>query len=169
MKRTFSLILLSFLMAIMPVCTWADNNRLFKELSDNLDIETVYIGPAALRFAQGARLDVGDFGTIGAGIKDVKSVEIVECDKPNYFPKIDHFLDEVVERLKLEVIVETKDDDEATRIYAVIPEDSDKNTSLESVLIETRDKNELSLVYLQGTIDISRFIGNNHIRLSAGD
>lgn len=170
MKKTLAFILLSLVMVFMPVCTYAANDRLFSEVAGLPGVESVFIGQAAMRFANQSSLSAASLGNIRGSIKDVKSVEIVECDKSesiDSFKKVKALAESVIKKLNLEIIMEATDDGETTRIYAMVPENAATDTSLDNILIESSEEDEYSLVYVKGKIDISRIMGNGVIQLSS--
>ncbi len=170
MKKTFALILLSFVLAFMPVSTYAANDRLFSEVAGLPGVESVYIGQAAMRFANQSSLSVPSLGNIRGNIKDIQSVEIIECDKSenkDSFNKVKALADNIIKELNLEIIMEATDDGETTRIYARVPENAEADSALGNILIESNEEDEYSLVYVKGKIDISRIMGNGMIQLSS--
>ena len=164
MTRKLAILIISLLMTILPASlSAAKMQRVFSEISNLPGVESTYIGPAALRLAGSyIPFEAGMMGTVGSAIKDLKSIEVVECTNRKSFKEIQKFADELVARLSLEVIVETTEKDETTRIFGVMPEDDgqDSNT-LDGLLIEIREKGEYTLVFVRGTIDISKLEVNN--------
>lgn len=163
MTRKLAILIILLLMTILPASlSAAKMQRVFSEISNLPGVESTYIGPAALRLAGSyIPFEAGMMGTVGSAIKDLKSIEVVECTNRKSFKEIQKFVDELVARLSLEVIVETTEKDETTRIFGVMPEDDgqDSNT-LDGLLIEIREKGE-SLVFVRGTIDLSKLEVNN--------
>lgn len=163
MTRKLAILIILLLMTILPASlSAAKMQRVFSEISNLPGVESTYIGPAALRLAGSyIPFEAGMMGTVGSAIKDLKSIEVVECTNRKSFKEIQKFADELVARLSLEVIVETTEKDETT-LFGVMPEDDgqDSNT-LDGLLIEIREKGEYTLVFVRGTIDLSKLEVNN--------
>ena len=164
MTRKLAILIVSLIMAILPATVSAAKmQRVFSEISNLPGVESTYIGPAALRLAGSyIPFEAGMMGGVGNAIKDLRSIEVVECTNRKSFNEIQKFAVDLVARLSLEVIVETTEKDETTRIFGVIPEDDgqDSNT-LDGLLIEIREKGEYTLVFVRGTIDLSKLELNN--------
>ena len=64
-------------------------------------------------------------------------------------------MDNLVKKQDLEIIVQTKEDGEATNIYGITG-GSHGSTTLSSVLIETVESDEYSLVFVRGSINLSK-------------
>lgn len=154
MKKVIAIVLLAAWMAVMPPALAAQSGRIFGSFADKPGVESVYIGKAGLRFAgKAAFMERGDLGDVCAGITDMESIEILNCEKKALIPELQQQAQALVDSMKLELIVEARDGgDEATRIYGIVPEDNP--AVLKSLLIEARDGNEYSLIYIRGTVDI---------------
>lgn len=165
MTRKLAILIVSLIMTILPATvSAAPAQRIFSEISNLPGVESTYIGPAALRLAGSyIPLDDASMGGIGSAIKSLKSIEVVECDNPKSFNKLRKFCDGLVDSLNLEIIIESTEDDEKTRIFGLVPDGDgtqDGNT-LEGLLIETLEKGEYNLVFVRGTIDLSKLELNN--------
>lgn len=164
MTRKLAILIISLIMTILPsTLSAASAQRILSEISNLPGVESTYIGPAALRLA-GSYIPLDDsMGGIANAIKSLKSIEVVECDNPKSFDKIRKFTDSLIDRLNLEVVIESTEDGETTRIFGLVPEGDgtqDGNT-LEGLLIETLEKGEYNLVFVRGTIDLSKLELNN--------
>lgn len=151
MKRTVSLIVIALVLAISPALA-AD--RVFSSLTKLPGVESAYIGPAALRLAGRSPLSDADFALAGAVVKDIKSIEIVECSNPETFPQLEAFSKKLVKQFNLEVLVEDESDGETDRIYAEVPQEGEESGSLGNLLIVSVEKNSYEMVFVKGTIDL---------------
>lgn len=155
MKKTIVLFSLAIWLVFMPLSLAARTERLLGELAGMNGVESVYIGKAGLRFAGNAVLSAGEVGDVGSWFSDMESIEIINCEKSSVVPQLVKKAKAIIDRLNLEIIVETRDGDETTRIYGIVPQGTDAAV-LKSLLIENREPGEYSLVYIRGTVDISR-------------
>lgn len=156
MKR---LVIAFFLTLLATSSLMAEDKRYFEEVSDLPGVESVYIGPAAFRMAsQFPYFNPARLGIFANAVMDMKSVEIIECENKSSIDKIRDLAKKVIKNLNLDCIIDTKEDDETTRIFAVVPEDSDGNTTIGSMMIESYDKSsgdDYSLIFLKGKIKLS--------------
>ena len=81
MTRKLAILIILLLMTILPASlSAAKMQRVFSEISNLPGVESTYIGPAALRLAGSyIPFEAGMMGTVGSAIKDLKSIEVVEC------------------------------------------------------------------------------------------
>jgi len=166
MKRTSILILLSFLAVWTSLSAYAADDRLFGEIAKESYVESVYIGKAGLRFAKSASIVGGSLGNLGADISKVESIEVIECDEPRYIPQVKKMVKKILDENKFEMIVESKDEDEISRIYAIILEDPAGATSISRVIIESYEPDEYSVVYIKGCINLPEGFGNDNVNIS---
>ena len=142
-------------MSLLPMNVLAANDRIFGEVANLPGVESVYIGPAALRLAMKSLPTEGKLvDGLGGAIRELKSVEVIECDNRKSIDKIEKFARGLIDSLSLEVIVEATENDEKTRIYGIVPEGGKENT-INALLIESREKDEYTLVYIRGVIDLT--------------
>lgn len=154
MKNFVKFIILFFLLAIIP-SSCAGQAKVFKSVASMPDVTSVYIGPAAMRFAQMS--SVLDHDKVAAdAVKSIKSLEVIECDEQDRIPAVAAKAQAIIDELKLEVILETKDDGEACVIYGLVSQKEPEY--LESLLIVSRDEDEYSLVYINGKINIDELM-----------
>ena len=126
--------------------------RFFKELASLPGVESTYIGPAALRFASSAISSIsGDFD---GDIKELKCIETLECSDNKSFGKIETFINGLVDKLSLETMIESNEEDETTRIYCRSKEG--EPDTIEYMLIESIEPDEYSLVFMQGAFMTSK-------------
>ncbi len=132
--------------------------RAFKSLADMPDVNTVFIGEAAMRMANVSGLSKGKFSPDDK----VKTVEIVTCESPASIQKAKAIADSMIEQMHLELLLETKDDGEITRIYCLFDKDNKDKASV--IMIQNiDDDDEMNIVYLTGKITLSN-ITNDKIK-----
>lgn len=151
MKRTFFLLIIAMMSALAPAVSFAASERVLNEVANLPGVESTYIGPAALRFAFGVAKS--NMTGLPDGIKNMTSVEVIECSKASSIVKIEDFVRKLLKSRNLEMIVENNSEGERTRIYGQVP-DSDAAT-LSNILIENKEKDSYQLVYVEGTIDMN--------------
>lgn len=128
--------------------------RFFKELSGLPGVESTYIGPAALRFASSAISDYASIsGDFDGDIKELKCIETLECSDNKSFGKIETFISGLVDKLSLETMIESNEEDETTRIYCRSKEG--EADTIEYMLIESIEPDEYSLVFMQGQFTLN--------------
>ncbi len=155
MKKIIALVLLSLFAVMAPLAINAKEKRYLAKLAKHPEVESVYISPAAMKFAKSARISQLNAGEYTSYIKDIQSMEIINCDHSSYFiKKLRAEAQEVIDRLGMEMIMETKEDGDITRIYAKMPEGDTEAKQFDSLLIENlEDDSEYNIVYIRGKID----------------
>lgn len=126
--------------------------RFFKELASLPGVESTYIGPAALRFASSA-IYASFSSDLDCDIKELKSIETLECSDTKSFGKIETFISGLVDKLSLETMIESNEEDETTRIYCRSKEG--EPDTIEYMLIESIEPDEYSLVFMQGAFTLN--------------
>lgn len=160
MKRSLILFLISLIAVIAPTDIIAAEKRVFAEVANLPDVESVYVGPAALRLmgntANFTKSMPGMPPALLNSLKSIKSLEVLECYNAESTAKIKAVVKKIVEGNALELILESNDDGESTCIYAHVPESASGNAPLCNLLIENSEEDdEYSVVYINGTIDIA--------------
>ena len=85
-KSSHSFSSLSF--AVMaPLAINAKEKRYLAKLAKHPEVESVYISPAAMKFAKSASISQLNAGEYTSYIKDIQSMEIINCDHSSYFIK----------------------------------------------------------------------------------
>lgn len=148
-----------FIMALMVAVTSAEvsaaEKRVFEGVAGLPGVESVYVGPAALRMMGKSNILDGMSGVpsgLTRSLQSIKSLEVLECDNAASVGEIKAVIEKIVRENNLEIILETNEDGENTRIYAHVPSD---DAPLKDLLIENREKGEYEVVYIKGTIDIA--------------
>lgn len=152
MKTKVTLVIIALVMAITPSFA-AD--RVFSSLRNLPGVEITYIGPAALRLAGRSPLADADFALASAVMKDIESIEIVECENPESIPQLEAFTQNLMNELHLEPLVEDESKGEINRIYAMVPQKGEESGSLGNLLIESVEPGSYELVFVKGAIDLN--------------
>lgn len=154
MKNCMKFIVLLIVLAIFP-SSCAGQAKMFKSVASMPDVTSVYIGPAAMRFAQAASVFDNDKVDADA-VKSIKSLEVIQCDEESRIPEVAAKVQSIIDEMKLEVLVHTKEDGEECVIYGLV---ADKDPEyLESLLIVSHDEDEYNLVYINGKININELM-----------
>jgi len=151
MKRILFIVFISLFALIAQA---ADNDtsgeRVLERLANLPGVESTYIGPAALRLAFGASKNIPG---VPAGVKNITSVEIIDCSDSDSIDQIKNFVRKLIKQRKFEVLVENKEDDEENIIYGGMPDPG--SSTLKNMLIVNSEPDDYVLVYIQGDINIT--------------
>lgn len=157
MKRTLIIVLVSLIAFFATEDIYAAEKRVFEEVANLPDVESVYVGPAALRLAGNSAATVSGLpgmpNGLAASLKSIKSLEVLSSRNAASNTKIKAVVRKIIASKHLELIIESKENGEATRIYAYVPKNAEGNAPLANLLIENSDGKEYAVVYINGTID----------------
>ena len=154
MKNLIKTAVIIIVLLIMPA-SCIGQAKVFKSVASMTGVESVYIGPAAMRFAQAASVLDSDKVSADA-IKSIKSLEVIDCDAPAYIPAVADEAQKIINELKLDVILETKEEDEECTNYGRVPEEN--ADYIESLLFVSREEDSFSLVYINGKISLDELL-----------
>jgi len=157
MKNVIRIIAVLMAFLVLPT-SCIGQAKMFKSVASMSDVSSVYIGPAAMKFAKAASAFDNDM-IASEAIKQINSLEVIDCDVKSRIPAVAEEVEKIITGMNLDVILETKDEDDVCIIYGHIPED--KSEYLESVLIESRSEDSYSIVYINGKIDIENLMKEN--------
>ncbi len=150
------LIILILAVAGMALACSAQSDRLFASLADMKGVQSVYVGKAALRFAKNVDVPVGGV-ELGGIVDDIESIEILQSEAPDVAPRLEKEVHAIIDRLKLDIIMEAREDGESVVIYGRVPESGDV---LKSIVIESRDGSEYCIVFIRGSVRMSAVMGD---------
>lgn len=139
----------------------AKAERLFSELAGTTGVESVYVGKSMLGMARGMLGASGskDARIAGNAVKNMESIEIISCEVPSEIQKVKTAARKIISRLKLDVMVETREDDEQVTVYGL---PSKKNPAeMSDMIIETMEPGEYTIVHISGSIDVNSLIGEH--------
>lgn len=150
MKRILFFFIISMMVVIAQAADSPSKERVLGKLASLPGVESVYIGPAALRLAAGS---VNAIPGVPSGVKDLKSVEVIQCDNKESESQIRNFVRKLIKQRKFEEIVENVSEGERVVIYGYVPDTS--AATLNNVLIEVSEDGEYVVVYIEGTINVA--------------
>ena len=154
MKRFLTIIVMATAVIAMHAKPLVDG-RMFKDISNLPGVESVYIGPAMMRFAGTASMLSSENDKIfSEGIKELKSVEIINCSNADSNKKIDAAVQKIIEKHGLELLLEISQQDETMNIYGIVPDDG--SSVISNAVIVSLGKKESSVIYIEGVIDIAK-------------
>ncbi len=151
MKRSFSLILFSFLVTVMPLAASAQKH-VFQKVADMPEVESVFVGSAILKMADGVSKVTG-YNKYTRSVKNIESIEVISCESPNAIPNVVAECRRIIDSMGLEVILEANESDEQSMIYGgpIV----EGQATMSSLIVTNIERNEFSLVYIRGDINIS--------------
>lgn len=153
MKRTFLIVMVAVLAIASHLGAFAQNKLLFKDLSGLPGVESIYIGPAMLRFATSGDMISKDT-IFNHAVRELKSVEVINCTAPSSEKKILDYVSRIIDGNNLEMLLEINSNKEMIKIYGIVPPQG--TSVLKSALIIARERDGLSVVYIEGIIDIDK-------------
>lgn len=158
MKQSF----LKCLLIIAAMCAGIScrAEKIFEALASNPHVESVYVGKSMMNMARSFLSADNDPDTKSAlkAVKDINSIEIINCENGSAIKSVREQARKILAKLKLEVMLETKDGNESTVIYGNTAPAGSKATAISDMIIETSEPGEYSLIHINGTIDPTAFI-----------
>lgn len=159
MKRLICLIFAASFMAVAAMAS--SPKRLFADVADMKGVSSTYIGSSLINRASGMSLSHG--GSIGYFLpkftKNLEMVEVIEADSDECDVKVVlNACLEIIRRMDLEIILDSKQDDSIDRIYVSKPKDAESSVS-DCLLILNYDSDSLDLLYVKGEVDLQILIG----------
>lgn len=132
--------------------------NLFSSLPDGDHVQRVYVGGQMLKLA-GYITAVGKYNSV---IKSASGIEVYNIENPSEKEK-DAILKEInsiTKKYGCEEAVRQQDGSESSVIYLLNDPNTQKDGKLESngMLIVNIDNDEISLVYIAGTIDFNSLV-----------
>lgn len=142
----------------MVLTTSCNAQKQFADIASNKEVTSVYIGKTMLRLAgTAAGNEIDDDIDIKSLIKDLNSIEILACENGVVIKKIAPDVEKRIAELKANVLLEANEDKESVVIYGT-PDPKDEN-KISNLIIYSREPGELSLVVLNGSIDMASVAG----------
>lgn len=155
MRRNIIIALILGIMAILPT-SCIGQAKVFKEVAALPNVTSVYIGKAAMRLGMAAAMMDGEIAAMKA-IKDINSLEVINCDHAATIPEATRLADKAIQRLNLELLVDTQEDREHTAIYGGVADD-DHPDIIHNLLIYNTEPGELNLVFIKGKINVAELM-----------
>lgn len=127
--------------------------RMFSDVSSIKGVTSIYVGKTMLQLAGNmpiintgnASVDISDF------IKDLTSIEIVQCENSNVAAQVKKICKKVLSKYHFEIITEATTDDMTMTISGVF-EKKDKYLSMLFLSVNTNDSP--TYILMKGKIDI---------------
>lgn len=157
------LVKLTVAAAALLVSATCHAQKIFNSLADNPNVESVFVGKAMINMGinmLGNDNMLGDDNyskDIYNAITEIESIEIICCEVPKEIAKIKSQAAKILAKLKLQTLIETKEDGETVVIYGHPHSNGD---TISDMVIETTEKNEYNLIHIKGKINVKALTSN---------
>ncbi|MBD5316377.1 MAG: DUF4252 domain-containing protein [Bacteroides sp.] len=152
MKQFVKTLFIALVVATMAVSCKAQ--KIFSEVASVDGVTSVYLSPAMCKMAK-----LGSMGLPADGIKDLKCVEIINCEDAQALPKVKSMCESTIGNLNAEVLTEVSDNGEQVRIYG-IPASPEIPEVLSAIVIEAAEPGQYSAIHIVGTFDLEAIIAS---------
>lgn len=142
--------LLLLLCTLLPLVA-CSQSRYLSTLPTGADVNRLFIGPAMMKVA--GNIDTGD--EIGNQLmKEVKSIEIYNCENAKLVESAAQAFDKVLQESKAEELVYNEDDSDVNKILLIPSADNPDAGTL--IVYNLEKKSEVNIVVLNGKIDMAK-------------
>lgn len=142
--------LLLLLCTLLPLVA-CSQSRYLSTLPTGADVNRLFIGPAMMKVA--GNIDTGD--KIGNQLmKEVKSIEIYNCENAKFVESAAQAFDKVLQESKAEELVYNEDDSDVNKILLIPSADNPEAGTL--IVYNLEKKSEVNIVVLNGKIDMAK-------------
>lgn len=142
--------LLLLLCTLLPLVA-CSQSRYLSTLPTGVDVNRLFIGPAMMKVA--GNIDTGD--KIGNQLmKEVKSIEIYNCENAKLVESAAQAFDKVLQESKAEELVYNEDDSDVNKILLIPSADNPEAGTL--IVYNLEKKSEVNIVVLNGKIDMAK-------------
>lgn len=142
--------LLLLLCTLLPLVA-CSQSRYLSTLPTGADVNRLFIGPAMMKMA--GKIDTGE--EIGNQLmKEVKSIEIYNCENRKLVEGAAQAFDKVLQESKAEELVYNEDDSDVNKILMIPSADNPEAGTL--IVYNLEKKSELNIVVLNGKIDMAK-------------
>jgi len=147
MKR-ITLLVAALFMLTANICA-QDSKGIYNKYSDNDEVSAVYISAAMFKLmGKVPNMDVGNGSmNIGAIIKNLDCMYILDCDDPDVSANIKSDVNKYISKYKFELLMEIKDRGEVVRIYTA---GSEKTVT--QFVMTAAEADAYTLICLDGTM-----------------
>ena len=152
------LVKLTVATAALLVSATCHAQKIFNSLADNPNVESVFVGKAMMNMGINMLGDDKDSQDIYNAVNEIESIEIISCEVPKEIAKIKSQAAKILAKLKLQTLLETKEDGETVVIYGHTPANGE---TISDMVIETTEKNEYSLIHIKGKINVKALTSNS--------
>ncbi len=144
--------LLSGLICMLSISCSAQ--RTFSDVASIKGVTSVFVGKTMLRLA-GASMDFNGSDAlesidIGRLIKDLDSIEIIECDKDS-MEKVKKMCKKILSDHQFEILTDVIQDDQKVEISGIMNKDGQ---TMNMLLISVAQPNQLVYILMKGKINI---------------
>ena len=115
------LVKLTVAAAALLVSATCHAQKIFNSLADNPNVESVFVGKAMMNMGINMLGDDKDSQDIYNAVNEIESIEIISCEVPKEIAKIKSQAAKILAKLKLQTLLETKEDGETVVIYVHTP------------------------------------------------
>ena len=137
------------LLSCISLPAFAQNDKLVQELSDIKGVTSVFISESMLQLVEGASDMINAGGVkLDKVIPKLNSIQILNADSAPAVDELRAKLTGYIKKNNLEVLMQTKDDDEVTMIYFVESKDFKKESSRLFLFVDEKD--EVTFIGLSG-------------------
>lgn len=151
------LVKLTVAAAALLVSATCHAQKIFNSLADNPNVESVFVGKAMMNMGLNMLGDDKDSKDIYNAVNEIESIEIISCEVPDEIAKIKSQAAKILAKLKLQTLLETKEDGETVVIYGHPHSNGD---TISDMVIETTEKNEYNLIHIKGKINVKALTSN---------
>lgn len=142
--------LLLLLCTLLPLVA-CSQSRYLSTLPTGADVNRLFIGPAMMKVA--GNIDTGD--KIGNQLmKEVKSIEIYNCENAKLVESAAQAFDKVLQESKAKELVYNEDDSDVNKILLIPSADNPEAGTL--IVYNLEKKSEVNIVVLNGKIDMAK-------------
>lgn len=146
----------------MSIPSYGQTDKLIQELSDIKGVSSVLISESMLKLIGGGTdLINNDELKLDKVLPKLNGIQILSADSGKAVEQLRTKLADYIKKQKLEMLMQTKDDDEVTRIYFMESKDFKKEFS--RLILVVDDKEEVTFIGLSGTFkldDLKEMIEN---------
>ena len=144
-------LLIAIISLVMGACAFAqDGKSIYNKYSDMDGVEAVYISPAMFRMiGKIPDINVGeDDVNIAPLIKSMKGFYVLTVKDPSAGNSLYNDVNQYIKKGDFELILEAKENGEATRIYT-----AGNNKRVTSFVLISKEKDETSFIAFDGDMD----------------
>ncbi len=140
-------LIFTLLFALLSTVGAMAQSKIYDEVRNNSDFETVYVGKAMLQMAKGASMNVNGMD-LNSMIDRLESVAVITTDKRAGRKKLKELVaKELTKKNGYDIMMETKDDGESTVIY-----NRAINKETNEYVLVTIESDEVNVIIITGSI-----------------
>ena len=145
--------ILIVLAALIPLCLYGDE-RVFKQLAKLPGVNSVYMGSGLMNMV--SNVPISGHGLYSDYVKSISQLETISADSNTKdFENVRRIAHQIIDRMGLELLLETHEDEESNYIFVGKSVDKDYVNTL---IIFNDEGDELSIVYVRGRIHLPTLV-----------